>query len=90
MGVHNLNTLEETFVRKHQELHAAAKEAAIVRKALTDAYMTRHPDIPFTVTVMEDNILDLDIVFPGIGRARSRQLAQEIRAYITSLLQEDK
>jgi hypothetical protein len=79
---------EGVYIRKSQELYRVAGEYAQVRKAIIEAYMTQHhPGIQCVATIAEDNVLSLEITFPGIEREQSHRLGNEIHAYLKSLLE---
>ncbi len=79
---------EERFVVLHRELHAKAREAAEARKTLVELYVAVHfPGVPYKATIMDDNILSIDLVFPGLGRDLSQTIVNEVREYLRSLLE---
>ena len=84
-----MDKLEEQFIAAHQALHAATKQASEIKKALIEAYIALHyPDISCQVTIMQENLLSLDVVFPGLGRDNSRRLSLEISSYLQNLIGE--
>ena len=84
-----LDGFKDDYMYACQRMYAATKEAIYAEKALVEAWMdTHYPAIPCTVTIIEDNLLSLDIAFPGVHRATAKRLAQEIANYVSGLLEE--
>lgn len=82
-----MNKLEEQFISTHAALHTVAKQAAEAKKALIESYVAlHHPNTPCQIEIMKDNTLSLDVVFPGLNRDNSQQLALEINSYLQVLL----
>jgi hypothetical protein len=83
-----MNEQEERFVSLSKEMHTLALQAAQARKILIMIYLTEHyPGVPYTITIMEDNILAVDIVFPGLGRNTGKHIVDEVTEYLQGLLQ---
>jgi len=81
-----MTDLESAYIRKSQELFTAANEWATLRQAAIEAFMTQnHPGVQCVMSVEKDNVLSLEVVFPGIERERSNQLGCEINAYLKQL-----
>jgi hypothetical protein len=79
---------EKRFVALKQELQTKAREAAEARKSIIGLYVAFHyPGVPYKITIMEDNLLSIDIVFPGLGRDLSHIVVNEVRGYLQELLQ---
>ncbi len=82
-----MNQQERLFVEKHRQLHALAKESSELRKTLIEAYMhEHHPGIHTEILVMDDNVLALDVTFPGLPENTSDLLVSEIMVYLQRLL----
>jgi hypothetical protein len=82
-----MNEQEERFVSLLKDMHTLALQAAEVRKTLIIAYLTTYyPGVPYTITIMEDNILAVDIVFTGLGRHWSKRIVDEVTTYLQGLL----
>ena len=85
----SFDDLKNEYMDACQRVYTATKEAIYAEKALVESWMdTHYPAIPCTVTIMEDNLLSLDIVFPGVHRDTAKRLAQEIADYIHEILEE--
>lgn len=81
-----MSDLINTYNSKKQALYNAALEWAIARKAVIEAYVAEHyPGTSCVVSVLEHDLLSLEVTFPGIGRDRSSKLAREIHKYLEGL-----
>jgi hypothetical protein len=82
-----MNDLEARFISLSQELHTIAKRAAEARKVLIIFYLTEHyPGLPYTITIMDDNILAVDLVFPTVSHDISQYIVDEVADYLQGLL----
>jgi len=78
---------EEQFIRLHQQLSTIAQAAAQAKVQLMGAYIEAHyPGVVYEITVERENVLALDVVFPGLGEPASRQLGQELSEYLQRLV----
>ena len=79
--------LEAEYRDVCHRLHTAARDAAYAKKWLIERWMLLHyPAIPCVVTIMQDNMLSLDVCFPGTDQETSTRLAHEVNEYLESLL----
>jgi hypothetical protein len=87
MNNHLLHDLENDYKDTRHKLHTAAVEAAHARKQLIEAWVTLHyPAIACVATIMDGNLLSLDIAFPGTDKETSTRLAHEANEYLEGLL----
>jgi hypothetical protein len=84
-----MKELEDRFISSHKALYDVAHHAAATKIALIEAYVTlHHPGIACEMKMTEGNAMSLEVVFPGLGRDKSRQLSLEIQDYLQKLLNE--
>lgn len=85
-----MTDLEQDFIVTHERLHTAAREARYAKKAVALEWMEAHyPSIYCEITFMED-VLALDVVFPGQGDATSARIANELNQYIQELMSKNR
>jgi hypothetical protein len=84
--VSTLEQQERYFIAQCRQLYDATQAAALAKKTLMEAYIAlHHPTVPFEITILNENF-SLDLVFPGLSRDVSRQLAQEVNDYLQRLM----
>lgn len=82
----NLDQLEHQYIDAHKELYDVARKATNAKKCLMEAYVElHHPGVYCHITIMEDNMLSLDVVFPGLENNAARRLGQELCDYLQRL-----
>ncbi len=83
--------IEQEYIQLHRHLQTIAYAAAQAKIQVIGAYLERyHPGVSSTITVVDENVLSLTLVFPGLGKRASRQLAQELADYLQRLLESGK
>lgn len=82
-----MSDLEQTFIQATKRLYEATQQYAQLKLQMIHDYMEKHhPGVTFEVKSEEDNLLAVDLVFPGAGRTRSYELACEVNNYLQGLL----
>ncbi len=86
--MNSLEDFESEYKDASAQLYTAAVEAARAKKTMIEQWVALHyPAIPCVVTVVNDNLLSLDVCFPGIDRATSTRLAYEVNDYLQELIE---